>query len=126
MNNKTTLIVTSLLSLTSLVGCGNSTTDGALLGAGIGALAGQAIGGNTEGTLIGAGAGALGGWIIGGEIEKDQMRNRRTREMLELERGVTLRRSETRKVRICTQLYSHIWGIKYDCGTPTGLLQSFP
>ena len=98
MNNKTTLIVTSLLSLTSLVGCGNSTTDGALLGAGIGALAGQAIGGNTEGTLIGAGAGALCGWIIGSEVEKDQMRNRRTREMLELERGVTLRRSETRKV----------------------------
>jgi len=41
-----------------------------LIGAGTGALAGQAIGHNTEGTLIGAGVGALGGYIIGNEMDK--------------------------------------------------------
>ena len=38
--------------------------------AGIGALAGQAIGGDTEATLIGAGVGALAGYAIGNEQDK--------------------------------------------------------
>lgn len=38
---------------------------GALIGAGAGALAGQAIGGNTRSTVVGAGAGALLGAVIG-------------------------------------------------------------
>ena len=55
------------------VGCANKTQDGALLGAGIGALAGQAIGGNTGGTLLGAAAGAIVGGAIGNnEDEKDK------------------------------------------------------
>ncbi|MDQ2634751.1 MAG: YMGG-like glycine zipper-containing protein [Pseudomonadota bacterium] len=38
---------------------------GALIGAGAGALAGQAIGGNTRSTVVGAGAGALLGAVVG-------------------------------------------------------------
>ncbi len=48
-----------------LSGC-NDAQSGALLGAGIGALAGQAIGGDTKATLIGAGV----GYIIGNESDK--------------------------------------------------------
>ncbi len=50
-------------------GCNDAQT-GALLGAGAGALAGQAIGGNTEATLIGTGVGAGLGYIIGNESDK--------------------------------------------------------
>ncbi len=51
-------------------GDGKSSTKTALLGAGIGGLAGQAIGRNTTGTLIGAGVGAGVGYIIGNEKDK--------------------------------------------------------
>lgn len=63
----------ALLS-TTLVGCSGYNPSkgvyGTGIGAGAGAIAGQAIGGNTEATLIGAGAGALLGYIIGNEIDK--------------------------------------------------------
>lgn len=58
------------LSVGALSGCETDAQTGSLLGAGIGAAAGQAIGGNTEGTLIGAGAGAVGGYIVGNERDK--------------------------------------------------------
>jgi outer membrane lipoprotein SlyB len=45
-----------------------STQQGAVVGAGVGALAGQAIGGNTGSTLIGAAAGGLAGALIGDAI----------------------------------------------------------
>jgi uncharacterized protein YcfJ len=55
-------------------GCGNGQASdaqkGTVLGAGIGALAGQAIGGDTEATLIGAAVGAGAGYIIGNEQDK--------------------------------------------------------
>ena len=61
-------IVTGLLALT-LAGCQTEQQQragtGAIIGGGVGALAGQAIGGNTESTLIGAGAGALLGAVVG-------------------------------------------------------------
>ena len=53
----TTLSVAAILTV-SLVGC-TKTEQGAGIGAAVGALAGQAIGGDTGATLIGAGAGAL-------------------------------------------------------------------
>ncbi len=53
-----------------LSGC-NDAQAGALLGAGIGALAGQAIGGDTEATLIGTAIGAGAGYIIGNESDKE-------------------------------------------------------
>jgi uncharacterized protein YcfJ len=60
-----TLVVASM----SLSGC-NDATAGSLLGAGVGALAGQAIGHNTEATLIGTAVGAGAGYIIGNESDK--------------------------------------------------------
>lgn len=82
-----TLIITTLLTAVSLVGC-NKTEQGATWGAGIGALAGQAIGGDTEGTLIGAGAGALIGGMIGNDQQNNQSHNG----------AYTQRRSTTRTV----------------------------
>ena len=55
----------------ALVGC-TKTEEGAGTGAFLGALAGQAIGGDTESTLIGAGVGALVGGAIGNDQQKQQ------------------------------------------------------
>ena len=53
------LILSTLsVSVGFLAACDNSAQSGTLIGAGGGALAGQAIGHNTESTLIGAGVGA--------------------------------------------------------------------
>ena len=52
-----------------LTGC-NDAQSGALLGAGIGALAGQAIGGDTKSTLIGTAVGGGAGYVIGNESDK--------------------------------------------------------
>ena len=64
------MLVTVSLSLLLISGCESDAQTGALIGAGVGALAGQAIGGDTEATLIGAGIGAGGGYIIGNEQDK--------------------------------------------------------
>ncbi|MGV8151893.1 MAG: YMGG-like glycine zipper-containing protein [Candidatus Nanoarchaeia archaeon] len=50
----------------------NPKTDTAIMGAALGAAAGQAFQGHTEGTLWGAGIGALGGWMLGGQVEQQQ------------------------------------------------------
>ncbi len=55
-----------------LSGC-NDAQAGALLGAGLGALAGQAIGHDTEATLIGAAIGTGAGYIIGNESDKAKL-----------------------------------------------------
>ncbi|MHC4948101.1 MAG: glycine zipper domain-containing protein [Planctomycetota bacterium] len=65
------LLAGPLLATIGLAGC-NDAQAGALLGAGVGALAGQAIGGDTEGTLIGAGVGAGAGYIVGNEMDKSK------------------------------------------------------
>lgn len=66
----TTLAVGALGAASmTLTGC-NDAQAGSLLGAGIGALAGQAAGGDTEATLIGTGIGAGAGYIIGNESDK--------------------------------------------------------
>lgn len=59
-----------LLGLLLSVGCKTQGQSGALIGSGIGALAGQAIGGDTGGTLIGAAVGGGIGYIIGNEKDK--------------------------------------------------------
>lgn len=63
MNKKTTTIIL-VSGIISMQGCGT------LIGAGVGALAGQAIGATTTATLIGAGVGAGTGFIFD-EIDKD-------------------------------------------------------
>ena len=72
------LAISALASCLFLQGC-NDAQAGALLGAGGGALAGQAIGRSTTGTLIGAGIGAGLGYIIGNESDKDHERHCRDR-----------------------------------------------
>ena len=67
---ETNLVICVCLIMFISGGCGNSAQTGTALGAGIGALAGQAIGGDTEATLIGAGVGAGLGYIIGNEKDK--------------------------------------------------------
>ena len=47
-----------------------NTQSGGIIGAAIGALAGQAIGGSTEATLIGLGAGAVAGAIAGNAADQ--------------------------------------------------------
>jgi outer membrane lipoprotein SlyB len=48
-----------------------NTQKGAAIGAGAGALIGQAIGGNTEGTLIGLAAGTILGALVGNAVDQD-------------------------------------------------------
>ena len=81
--NKTT-IRTALLAITAasfgLAGCadmnmGNmsDTTKRTAIGAGVGALAGAAIGGDAKGALIGAGVGAAGGYIWSKQMEQKKL-----------------------------------------------------
>jgi hypothetical protein len=71
MFNKT---IIGLLTIAVVIsaGCDTAGKSGTLIGAGGGALAGQAIGGDTKGTLIGAGVGAIGGYIVGNEMDKSK------------------------------------------------------
>ena len=48
-----------------------NTQAGAAVGAGAGALIGQAIGGNTESTLIGLAAGTIIGALVGNAVDQD-------------------------------------------------------
>lgn len=59
-----------LLTLLVFSGCQSSSGTDALVGGGIGALAGQAIGGDTGSTLIGAAVGSGIGYVIGNEKDK--------------------------------------------------------
>ena len=77
MNRTIVGITLTALATTSLLGC-TKTEEGAAFGAGIGALAGQAIGGDTGGTLIGAGIGALVGSSIVNDQEQQQAANEST------------------------------------------------
>ena len=61
--------LTLAVSAGLLTGC-NDAQAGGLLGGGIGALAGQAIGHSTTATLLGLGIGAGAGYIIGNESDK--------------------------------------------------------
>jgi uncharacterized protein YcfJ len=69
-------IITLALSIL-LVSCATvppdryNTQKGAAIGAGAGALLGQAIGRNTEGTLIGLAAGTILGALVGNAVDQD-------------------------------------------------------
>jgi hypothetical protein len=79
----------SVLCAVLCFGAGCATMDksemGAVGGAGVGALVGQAIGHNTAGTLIGAGVGLGLGYIIGNEADKSDAKKRKTATKEEVE-----------------------------------------
>lgn len=62
--------VAIVAGIMSCAGCASEGQTGALMGGGIGALAGQAIGNNTEATLIGGAVGTGVGYMIGNEADK--------------------------------------------------------
>ena len=71
------MLIFASAGLITLTGCATKAENGALIGAGTGALLGQAIGGNTGSTVIGAGVGAIAGAAIGeNEDRKDAQRYR--------------------------------------------------
>ena len=70
------LLALALAASFSGLGCASKGQTGAVGGAGLGALIGQAIGRNTAGTLIGAGVGTGLGYIIGNEMDKDDAKKR--------------------------------------------------
>jgi outer membrane lipoprotein SlyB len=64
----------TLLGFLSLTGCATKAENGALIGAGTGALLGQVVGKNTSSTIIGAGLGAIAGAAIGeNEAKKEAL-----------------------------------------------------
>jgi uncharacterized membrane protein len=66
-----TKILFALLVAFAISGCAETRAEkGALIGAGGGALLGQAIGGNTKSTLIGAAVGGVTGALIGDYQDK--------------------------------------------------------
>ncbi len=71
------IVILTLILSVFLVSCAHyppdryNTQAGAVTGAGMGALIGQAIGGNTQGTLIGLAAGTILGALVGNAIDQD-------------------------------------------------------
>ncbi len=65
-----TLVAVSSASLILLTGCANKTQDGALIGAGTGALIGSMTG-NSGTALAGAAIGAVGGGLVGNNMDKN-------------------------------------------------------
>ena len=59
-------------------GCATKGQTGALAGAGVGALIGQAVGGDTAATLIGAGVGTGVGYLVGNNMDKKDAKKRQT------------------------------------------------
>jgi hypothetical protein len=71
MKAKTFICIICCICLSWLpVGCESHAKTDALIGTGVGALIGQAIGGDTGATLIGAGVGAGAGYLIGNHQDK--------------------------------------------------------
>lgn len=65
------VLIIGIASCASLPKDRYNTQKGAAIGAGTGALIGQAIGHNTEGTVIGLAAGTILGALVGNAIDQD-------------------------------------------------------
>ena len=66
------LLATSIVLLTGCSNVGSNTIGSTTVGAGAGALLGQAIGKDSKATLLGAGIGALGGALVGSVQDQTQ------------------------------------------------------
>ena len=71
------LAAAALAAALGLAGCADMnmgsmtpTQRNTAVGAGVGAVAGAAIGGNTRGAVVGAGLGALGGYVWSQQMEQ--------------------------------------------------------
>ena len=78
------LILLPLVSCTSMSSQRYNTQKGAAIGAGLGALTGQAIGHDTGSTLIGAGVGTLMGALVGNAIDQSHQEVIDTQEASQL------------------------------------------
>lgn len=89
--------IVSIVLMSSLVagsiGCQSKAGNGALIGAGAGALAGGIIGNNTGkghtagGALIGAGVGAIGGALIGHSMDESDRKKEEARYTTDYDRN---------------------------------------
>lgn len=73
-----TSILAGTVAALGLAGCADmggmtETQRNTAIGAGVGALAGAAIGGNTKGALIGAGVGAAGGYVWSQHMQQKKL-----------------------------------------------------
>lgn len=78
---QSTALLMALIALSvGVAGCETDAQSGSLIGAGIGALAGQAIGNDTTGTLIGTAVGGVTGYAVGNERDKSKAKKQRQAE----------------------------------------------
>lgn len=67
--SRAVIALVAVITMLPLVGCtasqGQRAATGGVIGAGAGALIGQAVGGNTRSTVIGAAGGAVAGSVAG-------------------------------------------------------------
>jgi len=78
MNMRKIVLLTLILGVVfASSGCGPSyrTQQGAIIGAALGAWAGQDLGHDTESTLIGAAVGGMAGAVIGDAVETYETEN---------------------------------------------------
>ena len=86
MNLKSSLLILMTIAALLIVGCEKESHTGAGIGALIGGGVGQVAGGDTESTLIGAAVGAGAGYLIGrtqegkddDEVDQDQVQQVKT------------------------------------------------
>jgi len=69
-SNSSVLAIYVCATIITIGGCQTRTQTGTLAGAGIGAIAGQLIGGDSKATLIGAAIGTGAGYLIGNSQDK--------------------------------------------------------
>ncbi|RJR53125.1 MAG: glycine zipper 2TM domain-containing protein [Desulfobacteraceae bacterium] len=75
---KKKILITIAITLAFVTSCASYSPDryntqkGAAIGAGAGALLGQAIGRNTKGTLIGLAGGTILGGLVGNAVDQDR------------------------------------------------------
>src|SRR5688500_7650074 len=74
------VVAVAATCLVLMSGCATQGGTGASIGTGIGALAGNLIGGDTEATLVGAAVGAGIGYLIGNERDKETAARMRAEE----------------------------------------------
>lgn len=84
------VMVVLIVCLLGFGGCDSAAGTGGAIGTGIGALAGQAIGGDTKSTLLGAAVGGGAGYVIGDQQDKKKAEAQRRAEMNSLRQEMNM------------------------------------